>query len=45
MSRPLLALILLLVVIVGGAFAIASRNHEVPQTRIEKDVTNDAAAK
>ncbi|MBU3076368.1 hypothetical protein [Sphingomonas quercus] len=45
MSRPLLILILLIVIVIGGAIALASRNHEVPQTRVEKDVLNDAAAK
>lgn len=45
MSRPLVLLIVLLVVIVGGALWLASRNTEVPQTRVEKTVTNEAAAK
>lgn len=38
MSRSLLALILVVVVLVGGLFLLAGRSHEKPQTHVEKVV-------
>lgn len=38
MSRPLVLLLLVLVVVVGGLIALASRAHEKPVQRIEKPV-------
>ena len=38
MSRPLVALILLLVVIVGGLFVLAGSGAERPHTQVEKAV-------
>ena len=37
-------LLALLVLLVGGLIYLASRNTEVPQQRIEQDVTNEALA-
>lgn len=45
MSRSLLILILIVVAVVGGIFALSSMNTEVPPTRVEKDVLNEALAK
>lgn len=44
MSRTGLILLLLLLLIVGGAFYLSTVDTEVPQTRIEQDVTNEALA-
>lgn len=38
MSRLLIVLVLVVLVIGGGLFALASRNSERPQTRVEKVV-------
>lgn len=38
-------LILLLVLLVGGAVYLTTVDTEVPQQRIEQDVTNEALAK
>jgi hypothetical protein len=38
-------LLALLVLIVGGAFWLSTLDTEVPTTRIEQDVTNEALAK
>ena len=38
-------LIALLVLLVGGAFWLSTLDTEVPTTRIEQDVTNEALAK
>ena len=38
MSRPLIALIVILVVVIGGLFVLAGRAHEKPLTRVEKVV-------
>jgi hypothetical protein len=43
MSRPLLILIVLVVVIVGALFALASLDREVPQVRVERPLANEAA--
>lgn len=43
MPRPLLILIVLLVVIVGVLFALASLDHEKPQVRVERPLANEAA--
>ena len=43
MSRPLLILIAMLVVLFAGLVWLGNRVTEVPQTRIEKPVKNDAA--
>jgi uncharacterized integral membrane protein len=37
-------LIALLVLLVGGLIYLSTRNTEVPQQRIEQDVTNEALA-
>ncbi|HEV2746257.1 MAG TPA: hypothetical protein VGW34_03040 [Allosphingosinicella sp.] len=37
-------LIILLVLLVGGAIYLSTVDTEVPQTRIEQDVTNEALA-
>ena len=39
MSRPILLLILVLVVLVGGLFLLAGRAREKPTVRIEKAVS------
>jgi hypothetical protein len=38
MSRSLVTLILVLLLVVGGLFWLASRDAESPQTRVEKVV-------
>lgn len=38
MSRPLVILIAVLLVIVGGLFLLAGRATDEPQTRVEKQV-------
>ncbi|MEO9132320.1 MAG: hypothetical protein ABI240_14065 [Sphingomonas sp.] len=38
MSRPLIALIVILVVVIGGLFVLAGRSNEKPQVRVEKVV-------
>lgn len=45
MSRSALLLIILAIVIIGGAFYLSNSATEVPTTRIEQDVTNEALAK
>lgn len=44
MSRATVLLILLIVIVLGGAFLLSRRNAEVPTQRIEQDVTNEALA-
>lgn len=44
MSRFMLILVLLLVLVVGGAFYFSSVDTEVAPQRIEQDVTNEALA-
>jgi hypothetical protein len=44
MSRTTLIIILLLLLIGGGIFYLSSIDTEVPQTRMELDVTNEALA-
>lgn len=39
MSRPLLILIVVLILLVGGLFLLAGRDSEREQTRVEKAVT------
>ena len=41
MSRPLVILVLVLVVVVGGLFFLAGRDGERQQTRVEKAVSLD----
>ena len=36
---------LLLILLIGGLIYLATADHEVPQQRIEQDVTNEALAK
>ncbi len=43
MPRPLLILIVLVVLIVGALFALASFDREVPQVRVERPLANEAA--
>ena len=38
MSRSLIALIVILVVVIGGLFVLAGRAHEKPKVRVEKVV-------
>ncbi|MES2450184.1 hypothetical protein NDN01_06985 [Sphingomonas sp. QA11] len=38
MSRSLIALIVILVVVIGGLFFLAGRTNEKPLTRVEKVV-------
>jgi hypothetical protein len=38
MSRSLIALIVILVVVIGGLFVLAGRAREKPQVRVEKVV-------
>jgi hypothetical protein len=45
MSRSLLILILLLVVLIGGAVWLASMDTEVAPVRVEKAMLNEAVAK
>lgn len=40
MSRGALSLIILLLLLVGGAFFLASHAHQVPLTKIEADVAS-----
>ncbi len=39
MSRPVLLLIAVLVILVGGLFLLAGRATERPQTQVEKSVS------
>lgn len=43
MPRPLLILIAILAVLILGLIWLGSRTVEVPQTRVEKPVMNEAA--
>ena len=45
MSRASIILILILLIIVGGIIFLSSGKHEVAQTRVEKAMLNDNAAK
>lgn len=45
MSRPLLILIVVVVALIGGAVLLAGKKTEVPQTRVEKPVLNEALAR
>ena len=45
MSRATLFLIVLVLLLVGGAFFLSSRAREVPTQRIEVDVTRDAGTR
>jgi hypothetical protein len=45
MSRPVLILVLILVLIVGGVLYLGTKNTEVQPQRVEKEMLNDAAAK
>ncbi len=38
MSRSLIALIVILIVVIGGLFVLSGRAHEKPLTRVEKVV-------
>ncbi|CAN5745542.1 hypothetical protein BH11PSE6_BH11PSE6_04730 [soil metagenome] len=38
MSRPVIALIIILIIVVGGLFVLAGRSNEKPLTRVEKVV-------
>ena len=44
MSRTALLFLILLVLIIGGAVSLSTLDTEVPPTRIEQDVTNEALA-
>ncbi|WP_158702984.1 hypothetical protein [Allosphingosinicella vermicomposti] len=44
MSRSALILIILAVIIIGGAVYLSNSATEVPTTRMEQDVTNEALA-
>ena len=44
MSRTALLFLILLVLIIGGAVYLSTLDTEVPPTRIEQDVTNEALA-
>lgn len=44
MSRTTIVFLLLLVLIIGGAYYLSGLNTEVPTGRIEQDVTNEALA-
>jgi hypothetical protein len=44
MSRGSLIILLLLVVLIGGAIFLSTRNTEVAPQRMEQDVTNEALA-
>ncbi|PZU10229.1 MAG: hypothetical protein DI605_06510 [Sphingomonas sp.] len=43
MPRPLLILIVLVVILAGVLFALASLDREVPQVRVERPLANEAA--
>ena len=45
MPRATLFLIVLVLLLVGGAFLLSSRAREVPTERIEVDVTNNAGTR
>jgi len=45
MPRTTLFLIVLVLLLVGGAFFLSSRAHEVPTERTEIDVTNNAGTR
>lgn len=44
MSRPTLFLILILFLLVGGAYFLSTSAHEVPTKPIEVDVSRDSNA-
>ena len=44
-SRLPIILVLLMILLVGGLIYLSTADHEVPQQRIEQDVTNEALAK
>ena len=44
MSRPILFLIVLLLLLVGGAYFLSTSAHEVPTKQIEVDVSRDSNA-
>jgi hypothetical protein len=44
MSRSTILLILVLILIVGGAYLLAGRNTEVAPVRVEKAMLNEAEA-
>ncbi len=45
MPRATLVLIMLFVLLIGGAILLSSRAREVPTQRIEVDVTRDAGTR
>lgn len=45
MSRTTLIILLLLLLIAGGLYFLSTVDTEVPPTRMELDVTNEALAK
>ena len=38
MSRPVIALIIILIIVIGGLVVLAGRSNEKPLTRVEKVV-------
>ena len=44
MSRGVIFLIILALLLVGGAFFLSSNAHQVPLTKIETDVSRDFTA-
>lgn len=44
MSRSLLLLLIILIALVAGAVYLSNSATEVPTTRMEQDVTNEALA-
>lgn len=44
MSRSALLLLIILIALVAGAFYLSNSVEEVPTTRMEQDVTNEALA-
>jgi len=44
MSRASLILIVLVIVLIGGAVLLANKDTEVAPVRVEKDMLNEAAA-
>jgi len=45
MSRASIILTLIILVILGGVLFLSTKNTEVPPTRVEKDMLNDASQK
>jgi hypothetical protein len=45
MSRGALILIILAVLLIGGAYFLSSSAHEVPLTKIEADVSRDSTSR